>query len=58
MLRVSTVLSFSAEGMLQCDKQTFVDFPKHAEILELILAGETEPERDLGMTSGAGGSGC
>lgn len=58
MLRVSTVLSFSGEGMLQCDKQTSADFPKHAEILELILAGETEPERDLGMTSGTGGSAC
>lgn len=40
--------------MLQCDKQTFVDFPKHAEILVLILAGETEPEGDLGMTTGWG----
>lgn len=44
--------------MLQCDKQAFVDFPKHAEILVLILAGETEPERGLGMTTAAGGSGC
>lgn len=58
MLRVSTVLSFSGDGMLERDKQTFVDFPKHAEILELILAGKMEPERDLGMTSGTGGSGC
>lgn len=58
MLRVCTVLNFSGEGMLQCDKQTFADFPKHAEILALILAGEMEPERDLGMMSGAGGSGC
>lgn len=57
MLRVSIVLSCSGEGMLQCDKQTFVGFPKHAEMLELILAGETEPERELGTMSGAGGSG-
>lgn len=44
--------------MLQSDNQTFIDFPKHAEILVLILAGETEPERDLGMTTGTKGSGC
>lgn len=57
MLRVSIVLSCSGEGMLQCDKQTFVGFPKHAKMLELILAGETEPEREPGMRSGTGGSG-
>lgn len=57
MLRVSIVLSYSGEGMLQCDKQTFVGFPKHAEMLELILAGETEPERELGTRSGTAGPG-
>lgn len=46
MLRVSTVLSFSGEGMLQCDKQTSADFPKHAEILELILA-EKQNQREI-----------
>lgn len=40
--------------MLQCDKQTFVSFPKHAEIVELILAGKTEPETEPGMRSDAG----
>lgn len=57
MLRVSIVLSLSHEAMLQHDKQTFVGFPKHTEMPELILAGEMEPERELGTRSGAGGSG-
>lgn len=58
MLRVSIVLSCSGEGTLRRDKQTFVGFPKHAEMLELILAGETEPEQELGTRSGgSGGSG-
>lgn len=42
--------------MLQCNKQTFADFPKHAEMQELILAREMELRRELGMSSGAGGS--
>lgn len=58
MPRVSRVSSlfffFFYEGMLQCDKQTFVSFPKHAEIVELILAGKTEPETELGTRSDAG----
>lgn len=57
MLRVSIALSFSGEGMSRRDKQTFAGFPKRAEMLELILAGETEPGRELGMRTGTGGSG-
>jgi len=57
MLRVSIVLRISCEGMLQCDKQIFVGFSKHAEMLELILAGKREPETELGMRRGVGRSG-
>lgn len=44
------------EGMSQGNKQTFADFPKHAEMQELILAGEMELRTELGMSSVAGGS--